>query len=175
MNAIHRTITVFATIVALYLAVTGTLIQLVDLHTLFIHAPASDPDMQAIRESIDGPPNYQVIATGDYDAAVFPASLDLSASLHTVLHSVRTAVGDAPMRYLELRMVDGQPVGRASIRGQLLRVDAASGNALPRMAEAPLATAYPPSQRNSMKWYHRMTPFGTSGAAPAARGFFGSS
>ena len=65
MRKVHRFLAVFAMFFGLYVGTTGTLIQLIDLKTLLSHAPASDPNLQSIREGYDGPPNFQVLGEGD--------------------------------------------------------------------------------------------------------------
>jgi hypothetical protein len=49
-------------------------VQTVDLAAILRRAPATDPDMIAIRESLDGPGNYAVIAPADYAAPALPAA-----------------------------------------------------------------------------------------------------
>ena len=81
MRTVHRIVSVFVVLVTLYLGVTGTLIQLIDLQTLFRHAPATDPEMMALREDKDGPGDYAVLGTREYTAAALPGDLDYQASM----------------------------------------------------------------------------------------------
>ena len=68
MRRLHRwTMTVVA-LLLVYVATTGILIQLTDMKALYAHAPATDPNMQSIREGIMGPPGVAVITTADYSA-----------------------------------------------------------------------------------------------------------
>jgi len=60
----------------LYIGVTGLIIQSIDLRAIASHAAATDPEMMAIQESIDGSGNYEVIAPADYAAAALPANFD---------------------------------------------------------------------------------------------------
>src|SRR5580692_11708781 len=112
MRTVHRVISLFVVLVTLYLGITGTLIQATDLRTLFRHAPATDPDMMAIREDHDGPGDYAVIGPADFTAAVLPAQFDYRSALPKLLAAARAAMGDAPLSYAEIRMSDGKPIGR---------------------------------------------------------------
>ncbi len=159
MRSVHRIITIFVVIFTLYLGVTGTLIQLVDLRTLFTHAPAEDPNMASIREGINGPGSFQVIANADYTGAVLPADLNLETTLDKVLESARAAQGDVPLAYLELRMADGKPVGQVKANNQVLRFDAITGDSLGPVV-VPHEPQMPDSQRNTVKHLHRMTAIG---------------
>ena len=59
LRAVHRAVTAIVVLFTLYLGFSGTLIQLIDLRTLFEHAPATDPNMQSIREAFNGPGNFR--------------------------------------------------------------------------------------------------------------------
>jgi hypothetical protein len=85
MRSVHRFVAVFAVLFGFYIGCTGTLLQMVDLRTLFSHAPATDPNMQAIREGFSGPPNFRVILDSDYSAAPLPADFDFDSALATVV------------------------------------------------------------------------------------------
>ena len=159
LRTIHRLITLFVVAFTLYLGCTGALIQLIDLRSLFTHAPAADPNVMAMREAFDGPGDYQVIATADHVAAPLPASADLDAMLATTVKAARGALGEAPLRSVELRMADGKPVGQVRSDKPVLRFDALTGAALglaPRVRD----DSHPASQRNTFKELHRMTTFG---------------
>src|SRR5262249_39940053 len=114
----------------LYVGVTGTFIQLIDLKTLLTHAPDDDPDLRAIREGGDGPQNFQVIVDGDYFAAALPDDFDFNGALATLAASRHAAVGDAPVSFAEFRVLDGKPVAQLASQGKLLRFDALSGAVL---------------------------------------------
>ena len=130
MRAIHRVVMMFAVLFTLYMGVTGTIIQAIDLTAILKHAPATDPNILSIREGISGPNNFQVIAPADYTAANLPSSLDLAAAIARVDRAARAIAPGKPLKYLELRMADGKPVGQVLAQGHVLRFDAASGAAL---------------------------------------------
>jgi len=155
----HRIAATLIVIVTLYLSVTGLMIQGVDLRTLFHHAPASDPNIMAIRESFDGPADYQVIGVPDYTAPALQASADLNFMLQTVMRSARATLGDRPVRYVELRMLDGKPAGQVESEGEYVLFDGLTGQLLSR-GSSRSGEQRTPSIRNNIKWYHRMTIFG---------------
>lgn len=132
IRPIHRIIGVIILVFTLYIATTGTVIQLVDLRAILSHAPATDPEMVQVREGLNGPSNYVVIQPSDYAAAPLPKNFDFSSALAGVLHGARAAVGDAvPLRFVELRMIGGKPMGVVRAGDQTLRFDPATGTAVP--------------------------------------------
>jgi uncharacterized iron-regulated membrane protein len=163
MRTVHRVLAVFVTLFALWLASTGVFTQVLGLRALLSHAPANDPTMQAIRVGINGPPNFQVIREPDYSADALPSAFDFDAALGTVAKSARAAVGDAPLSFLELRVLNGKPVGQVASKGQLFGFDVSTGASLgepKKLALPPLAT---PSLYNDVKDVHRFrifTPWG---------------
>ena len=163
-RTIHRTVMVVIVLVTLYLGATGTMIQLVDLRSIFTHAPADDPNVEAMREAADGPGNYAVIAPKDYTASALPQGVDLEGLLSRVMQSARMTVGDVPLRYVELRMADGKPVGIVESAGRMARFDAVSGQIIsagpPPRPTAPPVSQFHQSPRNMFKVLHRMTLFG---------------
>lgn len=162
MRTIHRVTMLFVALFVLYVGATGSLLQAIDLHALITHAPATDPNMLSIREGITGPPGFPVIAAADYGAPALPASLNLDASLATVLKAARSSLGGAPLDYLELRMANGAPVGQVQSQNRLLRFDAATGAALP--APQPQrgrgGPGGPRSPHDIVKDLHRFSTFG---------------
>ncbi len=166
MRKVHRFFAVIAALFGLYVGGTGTLLQLVDLRSILSHAPANDPNVQAIRDGRDGPPNFQVIRDADFEAMTLPADFDFDRALTNVINSQRTLAGDAPMSFIELRMVEGQPVGQVAVSGKLLRFDALTGAVLIDPQAAPPANLPPAgnraSLRNTLKNIHRMTAYGNT-------------
>jgi uncharacterized iron-regulated membrane protein len=166
MRRLHRSIALIAVFFGLYVGGTGMLIQFVDLRSILSHAPANDPDVQAIRDGRDGPPNFQVLRDSDFEAMVLPANFDFDRALATVIGSKRAVAGDAPMSFIELRMLGGQPVGQVAALGKLLRFDAQTGAVLADLQTAPPARLPPagnrPSLRNTAKNIHRMTAYGNT-------------
>jgi len=88
IRPVHRIIGTIIMLFTLYIGTTGILIQFVDLKAILSHSAATDPEMMAIRESIDGTPNYIVIGPTDFAATALPDGYDFKAALSTVLKSV---------------------------------------------------------------------------------------
>ena len=118
-------------IFVLYFAVTGTMIQVVDLRAILSHAPATDPEMVQVREGINGPTNYVVIQPTDYAATPLPDNFDFNAALTTVLHAAHDAAGDGTaLNFVELREVGGKAIGVVKTPDKTLRFDASTGQPL---------------------------------------------
>jgi uncharacterized iron-regulated membrane protein len=157
MRSVHRIISLFVVIVTLYLGVTGTIIQLIDLKTIFAHAPATDPNMMAMREDKDGPDNYVVLEAAEYTAPTLPAQLDYQAEFAKLLAAARAAFGGAPLDYAELRMGGAGVEGLALSGTQLLHYDLAVDQS--DTTAAPQHPGIPVAPRNDFKHWHRMTTF----------------
>jgi uncharacterized iron-regulated membrane protein len=165
MRSFHRITSILVAMFALYLGVTGTLIQSLDLRTLWTHPPATEPNLQAIRESINGPPNYQVISDRDYAAEPLPRGFNPGPPLSMGFEAARTQLGSISVRYIELRMSDGRPIVQVRSADRLLSFDSTRGEFLPGRSEAhlnpvPAQSQNIPSPRSSIKGLHRMTAFG---------------
>jgi len=160
MRPIHRIVGTIILVFTFYFGVTGSTVQLIDLRTIASHAAATDPDMLAIRESIDGTPNYAVIEPTDYAAAALPEGFDFNSALPRVLKSARLSVGDsAPLKFLELRVIDGKPVGLAQAGDRLFRLDLTTGASLSNVPELPRGRQTP-SLRGKAKSWHRLNALG---------------
>jgi hypothetical protein len=168
IRPIHRIVGTILLAFTLYFGVTGSILQVIDLRTIASHAAATDPDMMAITESIDGAPNFIVIQPADYAAPALPEGYDFKAALAKVLKSARSSIGiDTPLKYVELRVMDGKPVGLvqvgshagASGGNDLIRFDPATGALLtsppPRRRAGPV-----PSLRGKAKAWHRLNALG---------------
>ncbi|MFT4075720.1 MAG: PepSY-associated TM helix domain-containing protein [Asticcacaulis sp.] len=151
----HRILGSVIAIFLLYFGITGTIVQAVDLRALLTHAPATDPDIKAIRESIDGTANFSVIEAVDYDAAVLPQMLDRRTALATTLKAARSVVPSAPLKFVELRMIDGKSVGQVMAGDTLLRFDATTGARL-TVPATPERHGPEPSNHRSAKQWHRL-------------------
>ena len=170
MRTLHRwTMTVIA-VLFVYVAGTGITIQLIDLKSLYQRAPASDPNMQSIREGIMGPPGFSVISTADYAATRLPANVDPMKLLATVQTSARRAVPSEAFSWLELRMDGNTPVGIVAVAGSYARrleFNALTGEAIggPKI-ESPFAMfgRGPPSAHDLVKGFHRGDVIGQVGA-----------
>lgn len=156
MRTVHRVVSLFAALFTLYLGITGTLIQTVDLHTLYTHAPATNPNMRAIREGFDGPDGFVVITPEDYTAPVLPTGFDYQAALQRMLTTAQPQLDGRASTYAEIRMVDGHPTGLIQSGQRLFQLDFSSGSATLAPAPPPEPTVVP-SLRNTIKHFHRFT------------------
>lgn len=164
MRSVHRTLAASVGLFVLYLAVTGTLIQLLDFRTLLSGAPATDPNLRAIRESLDGPPNYQVISDADYSAEALPPALHLEGELIAAIKAARVRDAGAPVRYVEARVLEHRPVTIVRLPGSLLVNDADTGEEIPALSSTNIDPLPPqsqtvPSLRSELKGLHRLTSF----------------
>ncbi|TCM16581.1 putative iron-regulated membrane protein [Novosphingobium sp. PhB165] len=175
---IHRWIALVAVIFTLYLAVTGTLLQLIDLTGILGHASPYNANMQAMRGDPNGPGDYAMIGPADYLAPRLPADADVPALLATTAQAARAAAGATPIRSLDLRMRDGQVIGIAQLNDQLPPLPGSEGPPMPRhtilvfdaVSGKPLPTGEIPqhnverqdSLRVIVKSLHRLTTFGNN-------------
>lgn len=166
---VHRLFAVLVVIFALNLGVTGVIMQSVDVKSYFTHAPGTDPSMVSLRESFNGPPNYEVLGAGeygggDYEAAPFPAGADFAAMLAKSVPAARIVAHGQPLRYVELRMLGGKPQMVAalqpnspSVDTDTVRIDPATG----ALVEHKIVLRGPPGIgpqpfRNAIKDLHRL-------------------
>jgi uncharacterized iron-regulated membrane protein len=182
---VHRWISIAVVLVSLYLSVTGTLIQLVDLKGLLLGSSPYDENLQAMRGDVNGPGDYAMIGPADYLAAPLPADLDYPALFSKALTVTRAAVGDTPLRYLELRQDQGRLLAIAQLEqppavtaGAAARsaagpgergpayatvvMDAVSGELLPGVQAPRHNMESQQSLRIVVKSLHRMTTFGNN-------------
>lgn len=160
MRPVHRIVGTIILLFTLYFGTTGLMIQTIDLRAIASHAAATDPEMMAIRESIDGSGNYAVIEATDYAAAALPASYNFSSAVSKVLRSVRLFAGaNTPLKYIELRVLNGKPVALVEISDHIARFDPDTGAQLP---DPPKQPQTPPerSLHQRVKQWHRLAAFG---------------
>ena len=162
MRTVHRVVSIVVVLFTLYLGLTGSLIELIDLRTMATVSSPFDPNLRAMREDFAGPPNFEVLQSGDHQGQPLPVGADLGAMLRTVVTGARATLGAAPLKFVELRMADGRPVGQVERGDRKLRFDAATGRSLgaPPPTVDDLERGPPASQRNTIKHLHRMTTFG---------------
>lgn len=130
VRPMHRIFGSILFLFLLYFALTGTIIQFVDLRAILSHAPATDPEMVQVREGINGPMNYVVIQPTDYAATPLPQGFDFAGSLATVLRAAREAAGGTPLNFVELREAAGKPIGVVRAGDKNIRFDATTGQPL---------------------------------------------
>jgi uncharacterized iron-regulated membrane protein len=151
----------------LYVATTGIIIQLIDMKAIYSGAPASDPNMQSIREGIMGPPGFALITTADYTALPLPADADAQKMLETTRAAARQVVPTDRIKWVELRMDGSVPVGIVAFAGaqpQQLKFNALTGSAMGTVPDANLFERGPPSAHDLVKNLHRGNVIGPVGA-----------
>lgn len=160
MRAVHRWIMLIAVVFLLFLGVTGTIIQGIDLTALLLGAPPTDLNMEAIQDGLTGPPNFAVRSDADYSAAAFPNSFDPAAAMAKVSKAARSALGAQALDYIELRTVNRKPIGRVQSDGKILTFDAISGALLGVQPVVPMELGGGPrAAHDSVKDFHRMGVF----------------
>lgn len=146
----------------LYVVGTGVGIEAWDLQALVRHLPASDPNLQLLRQHINGTPNYVVVSVPDYAAPALPPGTDYAGQLAHAAALGRAAVPGATLRLVELRGVNGRLAGHVAMDGQHLIFDLASGKRLPDTALPPPEPAGESgAERATFKYFHafRFLPF----------------
>jgi uncharacterized iron-regulated membrane protein len=160
LRSIHRFVTLGIGVFLLFLGVTGTAVQLIDLRSIaFVNSP-HDPNVLAMREAFDGPGTYAVRQAADYSAAPLPAAIDYAGSLATVIQATRAKLGNVPTSYVEFRMAGKASVGQVGFGKGHLRFNPASGELLEQTQIDKRDDQSPESARNTFKRLHRMTTFG---------------
>lgn len=154
MRTLHRTLSIFAALLMLYLGATGTLIQSIDLATLLSNAPESDPVMQSINEGRYGNGDFPAISARDLDAAALPADTDFTRAFDTTLTAMHRAAPGVVPRFAELRMLDGRMVGQVKVGQDTLAFDTVSGAPV-AVAPTPRFSPMPYSLRQYTKELHR--------------------
>lgn len=168
LRGVHRIVSFAACILMLYLGVTGTMIQGIDLSKILSGTPESDPTMQSINEGKFGGSNYSVATISDWDAAPLPAEVDVAGGIQRTVAAFRAAEPAFEPLMVELRMVDGRVVGQVGFddpamprpdrrerRPQMAvrAYDVSTGQAV---RAADITPAIPPrSLRQSLKEWHR--------------------
>jgi uncharacterized iron-regulated membrane protein len=87
---LHRVVGLVAALLMLWIAGTGTIMQLVDLKAIFTHEPQSTPTELSMQEGMYGPNGYAVIQVSDFSAAPFPKGFDINQGVGTVLQAAHT-------------------------------------------------------------------------------------
>jgi hypothetical protein len=154
MRTLHRLCAAFAVLLLLYLAISGVLMQSIDLYTLFKGAPESDPIRLSINEGRDGPGNFQVLSRGDFSAATLPADFDYLGAFDTVLQAVHSTVPGVAPRFIEVRMANGVPVGQVRLGDTVVAFDTRTGVRVPEVG-VNVSFRPPPSARQTIKEFHR--------------------
>ena len=160
LRTTHRITGVIVLTVLIYLSVTGLMMQSIDLWQIVVahHEPA-DPDILGMLQRQGG--EFKILAKADNSAQPLPAALDTHAALDTVVKSARAALGNAPLRFVELRMLGGRLIGNVETRELSASFDGVTGAPISQAA-APTVPAVLPidTLRYRIKAFHRLTVLG---------------
>ena len=113
MRTVHRAIALIAVLFTLYVGVTGTLMQSIDLVTLISGAPETNRTMQSINEGKFGNRPYSVVTVADWSEAPLPEGYDTSKAFATTLSAFHRAVPGIAPQFIELRVAQGRVIGQA--------------------------------------------------------------
>jgi uncharacterized iron-regulated membrane protein len=160
LRTTHRLCGITILIVLIYLSITGLMMQSIDLYQIFTtHKEPVDPDIvgNLVRQGGE----FTILAPSDKNAPVLPLPSNIYASIQTVLHSVRTALGNDPLRYVEFRMNGSRLIGIVETQKVNASVDAVTGAFL-QMSLVPPAPSVTRLDRlrYRIKEFHRMTIYG---------------
>ncbi|MDH7639255.1 PepSY-associated TM helix domain-containing protein [Sphingomonas oryzagri] len=167
IRTVHRVLSAVACLVMLYVGVTGSAIQLLDLGAILSGKPESSAVMQSVNEGRFGNGFYSAVTMGDWGAAALPPGLDSGKAVDTTMAAFRKAKPGTIPAFVELRMVNGRAVGQVAYPdpdappdprrfGTPLAAsafDVATGG---QVAAMDVRGAYPPASfRQSLKQWHR--------------------
>lgn len=166
-RTVHRVLSAIACLFLLYVGITGSWIQLIDIPTMASGAPESDATMQSINEGRFGNGLYSAVTIGGWNGRPLPANLDVGAATARVLAAFHRARPDTTPAFVELRMIGGKVVGQVAYadanatpdprrRGTPVSAAAFEVVSGAQVAPADVRGAYPgPSLRQTLKQWHR--------------------
>ena len=160
MRMIHRISAILSVAIMLYIGVTGTWMQLLDMRALYAHEDPLDPTMRSIREGLGGEPNFAVKRTADFFARPLPTGLDHAGAMETALAAYHREYPAGEVRYAELGWHNNALTGKIRDAGGAIHFyDAGTGKSLGAIArEDP---DHPPlNLRETIKQWHRMWVLG---------------
>lgn len=115
LRTYHRILALLAVLLILWLGVTGTGMQVLDLYAIGSHAPITDPTIVSINEGRYGNGDIQVMTDADLTGQDLPSGLDYDRAMGTVLAAMHRDVPDARPRFVELRVAGGRVVGQVRL------------------------------------------------------------
>ena len=158
-RSIHRILALLAVLLMLWMSVTGSWMQLLDLKTFASKTPLADPTQLSIIEGMYGQPGFAVVQVRDFDAEPLPRDLDIGTAVETVLmsHAAQPQQAAVGIDWLELRVVDHRVIGQVMSHATLGAFDAKTGAPVAAVAPQaiPQGRRLPPSLRQRLKTLHR--------------------
>ncbi|MFT4075753.1 MAG: PepSY-associated TM helix domain-containing protein [Asticcacaulis sp.] len=116
MRTVHRILSVFAILFMLYLGLTGTLMQMMDLKALFSKAPDNDITLQSMNEGRWGNGEIAVINKSDLTGTALPKDTDYRQAFTTVLAGLHRDMPGLEPRFVELRVANGVTIGQVRVK-----------------------------------------------------------
>lgn len=153
MKPFHRILAIVASLLILFIAATGTLMESLDLGALLRGAPETDLTMQSINEGKFGNAPYVVVTPRDFAGPVLPAGLDVPRAFAAARAGLAAQMPGRDPEFVELRVVDGRVIGQGRYGDVIKAVDVASGTPAAPVDVKPANP--PPSLRQTMKEWHR--------------------
>lgn len=161
LRTYHRILASLAALLMLWLGITGTGMQVLDLYAIARHAPVTDPTIASINEGRYGNGDIQVMTDADLTGQDLPPGLDYDRAMSVTLAAMHRDAPDAHPRFVELRMAAGKVVGQVRLgptpdlpEHDLLRAwDVSTSLAVPVTPVPPLSL--PGSLRQDLKVLHR--------------------
>ncbi len=156
MRTFHRILAILTVVVMLFLGVTGSSIQAIDLYTLHTHTPQADPVVLSMNEGRWGNGELAAITVNDLDAPALPQDFNYDQAFQTTLQAMRAQAPDAAPNYAEVRMKDGIPVGQVRLGRDVKAFDVQTGAAVEALVGTTSRTAnLPRTWRQKLKEIHR--------------------
>jgi hypothetical protein len=167
---LHRVVGLVSALLMLWIAGTGTMMQLIDLKAIYRHEPQTTPTELSMQEGMYGPGGYAVIQLSDFNAMAFPKGFDLNQAIGVVLQAAHTPQNQGggagsgpgggelnPMAWAELRMIHGVPIGQVMLGTRLVAFNALTGQPVTPVPPValPQGRGLPPSLRQKLKTLHR--------------------
>lgn len=160
MRTVHRICALFAMLGLTYIGITGVWMQILDLTAIQTDKPYDDPTMQSINEGYRGEANYVVAKTSDFRAPTFAADFDYPKALDATLASFHTLMPGVAPRFVELRIVNGEPIARVQAGEYIASIDTNTGALRGSIAMKDDRERMPKSVRQTVKQWHRMAVIG---------------
>jgi uncharacterized iron-regulated membrane protein len=153
MKPFHRILAIVASLLILFVAMTGTLMEFLDISALLGGGVESGLTMQSINEGKFGNGPYNAVVAQDFSAPSLPDGLDVPAAFARVRAGLDAQMPGAGPDYVELRVVDGRVIGQGQFGKTFKAVDAQTGDPVAPLETKPFNP--PPSLRQTMKEWHR--------------------
>ncbi|WP_395398274.1 PepSY domain-containing protein [Novosphingobium sp. BL-8A] len=114
MRTVHRVLSLIACLFLLYIGVTGTLIQTLDMTAILTGKAESDPTMQSVNEGRFGNGFYSAVTVADWNAAALPDNVDVTKGFSVALARFHKVRPEATAAFVELRVIGGKVAGQVA-------------------------------------------------------------